>query len=100
MTEYERPTIATVQATIDGLESFIRATFTDIQRQLDRVVGLPQDVAELKSDYRSLDRRVRELEDERTGGRGRIVQWVSVASVVLIGLASIVVNVLLVAKVG
>ena len=100
MTDYERPTIATVQATIDGLESFIRATFTDIQRQLDRVVGLPQDVAELRSDVRGIDRRLKDLEDERIGGRGRVVQWVSVTSVILIGLASVIVNVLLVAKVG
>lgn len=58
----ERATTAIVLAEIRGLRDFTDAKFTDVQRQLDNVSGLPLIVNGLLERMRSYEDRVVDLE--------------------------------------
>lgn len=52
-----RATVAQTLAEVRGLRDFIDARFSDTQRQLNAVEGLPASVAELRAELRALDKR-------------------------------------------
>lgn len=66
--DVDNVTLQLVAERIRGLSRLTEQGFTDLQRQLDDVRGLPSIVSQLNSNYGALERRVTAIEDDRSRG--------------------------------
>lgn len=87
----DRATVALVAEKVDGLKSLTEAGFESVQRQLDRVTGLPERFESLLGKHDALDKRVATL--EREGERSE--EWRrGPLLVVIVGILVAIVNLL------
>lgn len=67
-----RATVAQTLAEVRGLRDFIDARFTDTQRQLDPLAGMPAQVATLRAELRALDAREVEADNDMSDRVSRL----------------------------
>lgn len=90
----ERATIATVQATVDGLSKLVERGLEDIQRQLNAVASVPIQVAALRSDHDALVKRVDRLEQGDDRGPDRRIQIAAMIVTALVGIGVIIIAII------
>jgi SMC interacting uncharacterized protein involved in chromosome segregation len=92
MTTESHPSLGEIKAQLGGLDRYLKSEFGNIKSQLDPLKDLPLKVERLSANHESLEKRVKELEDDKTNSGNKLIQWVSIITVVIIGLGSIIIN--------
>lgn len=93
MSEQE-PSNATLLAKLEGLDTFMRLSVTHLQQQIEPLTNLPSRVATLEARQEALASDLREVKEDREGGRNRILQWIAILSASLVGIGLIVVGII------
>jgi hypothetical protein len=87
-----QPTNSELKATLSGLDRYLKSEFGNLHNQLDYLKDLPLKVERISTRLESVEVRVKDMEDEKLNSGNKIIQWVSIITVLLIGIGSIVIN--------
>jgi hypothetical protein len=90
-------TPAAITARLDGMEKYLRVEIEHMQKQLSLLADVPVRLERLDGNQKLLGQRVVELETEKQESSNKMLQWLSIIAVVLIGIGTIVINILQVA---